>query len=428
MTVADQLGLTARVKAYRRAVRRVAADAVLRNASAFEEPNHARYVSQALSILPEDDVAAPAYICCAEEIALADAAVSQEGLLRLLAAAVDSYPMAALCPGQSVCLRLVSDQQIDLPSWSVSAEVRAGSSVYISLDPFQFCGADVTWKSYDPASLQRAVAGEVNVGPYSAGYWPVEIRKQALVGMGERALTSFTAAVESAYAIITRYAASLRQVLESNVRWIVPIGHPADDIRASFSASAYPTTVFMSTNGAPLQLAEDLVHEASHLELQQLETVALLTRGGVRGLRYYSPWRPDARPAGGLLHAIFVFCRVAELHEMVAATATATATGAATASASSEHDYLARRHELCIARIAVAIAQLAGQNACLEPLGREVCERGLRLVGPRMASVSNTTWCKMEEHYEMWLATTQGVHASVSPGTAVDLMGRHHHY
>lgn len=54
-----------------------------------------------------------------------------------------------------------------------------------------------------------------------------------------------------------------------------------------------------------LRLAESVIHEALHLHLTELESVTSLLRDRTSTLA--SPWRPEPRSVGGVLHGVFVF-------------------------------------------------------------------------------------------------------------------------
>ncbi len=54
-----------------------------------------------------------------------------------------------------------------------------------------------------------------------------------------------------------------------------------------------------------LRLAEGVIHEALHLHLTELEAITPLVRD--RTGRLASPWRPEPRSFGGVLHGAFVF-------------------------------------------------------------------------------------------------------------------------
>lgn len=54
-----------------------------------------------------------------------------------------------------------------------------------------------------------------------------------------------------------------------------------------------------------LRLAESVIHEALHLHLTELEAITPLVGDHIGRLR--SPWRPEPRSFGGVLHGAFVF-------------------------------------------------------------------------------------------------------------------------
>jgi HEXXH motif-containing protein len=81
-----------------------------------------------------------------------------------------------------------------------------------------------------------------------------------------------------------------------------------DDYDQSHSAPELGTTILVSVPSdrrlAPLRVVESVVHEAMHLHLGALEARVPLVRSS--GL-LHSPWRATARPAGGVLHGLYVF-------------------------------------------------------------------------------------------------------------------------
>jgi HEXXH motif-containing protein len=81
-----------------------------------------------------------------------------------------------------------------------------------------------------------------------------------------------------------------------------------DDYDQSHSAPELGATILVSIpfrrRLAPLRVAESVVHEAMHLQLSALERrVPLVSTSGP----VHSPWRATARPAGGVLHGLYVF-------------------------------------------------------------------------------------------------------------------------
>jgi len=87
----------------------------------------------------------------------------------------------------------------------------------------------------------------------------------------------------------------------------------------SFPSSSNSTVLGMSSFSVPPHpeiLAEMIVHEMSHNLLFTVQDMDPLLDPASHGEgwlpeAYYSPWRDDPRPLNGILHAVFVFSRVA---------------------------------------------------------------------------------------------------------------------
>ncbi|MBO0803754.1 MAG: HEXXH motif domain-containing protein [Nocardiopsaceae bacterium] len=89
------------------------------------------------------------------------------------------------------------------------------------------------------------------------------------------------------------------------VRVIVPYTAPESGQASATSPQAFGA-VAMSRHPDEYTCAETLVHETQHLKLGALLDLVTLTRPD-DGRRYYAPWRPDPRPASGLLQGAYAF-------------------------------------------------------------------------------------------------------------------------
>jgi HEXXH motif-containing protein len=89
------------------------------------------------------------------------------------------------------------------------------------------------------------------------------------------------------------------------VRVIVPYQPPKSG-RTSVSSPQVFGTVAMSRQPDKYACAETLVHETQHLKLCAVLDLVTLTWPD-DGHRYYAPWRPDPRPASGLLQGAYAF-------------------------------------------------------------------------------------------------------------------------
>ncbi len=89
------------------------------------------------------------------------------------------------------------------------------------------------------------------------------------------------------------------------LEFIIPMAFVAKDITKSFTLSGIPHLLFLSDCDSSIKLMENLIHESLHDELNIFMNYYGLTSAEKN--YYYSPWRNDARPIRGLLHAIYVF-------------------------------------------------------------------------------------------------------------------------
>jgi HEXXH motif-containing protein len=95
---------------------------------------------------------------------------------------------------------------------------------------------------------------------------------------------------------------------------LVPVLAPPNGLSISLSSDAFWGAILVSDADEVL-FNESLVHEHSHNVMYGLlRHHTFLVSGGFDGERHYSPWRPDARPIYGLLHAVYVFSRVCEYY------------------------------------------------------------------------------------------------------------------
>ena len=80
----------------------------------------------------------------------------------------------------------------------------------------------------------------------------------------------------------------------------------------SYSDPCLPFSVFVSCPPATERnrverLAENIVHEALHLQLTLVENVESLVIQGPSETRVFSPWKNEWRSVRGLMHAVYVF-------------------------------------------------------------------------------------------------------------------------
>lgn len=95
------------------------------------------------------------------------------------------------------------------------------------------------------------------------------------------------------------------------VLWIMHVAVPeGPDYDVSYSDPDVPFSIFVGVTKATgpvadLRLAESILHECMHLQLTLVENVLPLVADA--GVTHPSPWQRRMRPAGGVLHGIYVF-------------------------------------------------------------------------------------------------------------------------
>jgi len=98
----------------------------------------------------------------------------------------------------------------------------------------------------------------------------------------------------------------------------------------SWSSAREPGVAYINVRSAPtVRLAEDLVHEATHMRIHEIESLHALVvpdaeEDHARSPRFYSPWRREWRPLRGLVHAVCTFTAGARFFERMLAASSAT--------------------------------------------------------------------------------------------------------
>ena len=111
---------------------------------------------------------------------------------------------------------------------------------------------------------------------------------------------------------VIRLVPPLRGTVAGLCRSIHPLLAPGNDLDVSYSDPILPCSVFVS---CPLpterhhveRLAENLMHEALHLQLSLVELVEPLIKPARREKPVFSPWKGEGRTVQGLVHAVYVF-------------------------------------------------------------------------------------------------------------------------
>lgn len=142
----------------------------------------------------------------------------------------------------------------------------------------------------------------------------------------------------------------------------------------SYSSARKPGIAYVNVNSSPVvRLAEDLIHETSHMRLHEIESLGDLLAPAARGEdgpRFYSPWRREWRPLRGLIHACCTFTTGAWFFERMLAASERGVPEAGFPPA--RRLWLARRllEEMEMVRTSLPVLREAGQEGLLTADGR----------------------------------------------------------
>ena len=113
----------------------------------------------------------------------------------------------------------------------------------------------------------------------------------------------------AAWEVLVRTHRWAAEPLPDLVSVIVPLTPHCDTDLVSVTTPAAFGAIATSWPPDPVTMAETLVHESQHVKLGGLlDMVPLVTSGAEQ---VYAPWRPDPRPAGGLLQGVYAHLGIA---------------------------------------------------------------------------------------------------------------------
>ena len=115
--------------------------------------------------------------------------------------------------------------------------------------------------------------------------------------------------LRQAWSLLERHHPASAAEVAQTVAVVVPLIAAGAELASSSSPAAFGA-VAMSEPPDPCACAMTLIHETAHLKLSALSDVVSLTLPD-DGRRFYAPWRPDPRPAGGLLQGVYAHLAVA---------------------------------------------------------------------------------------------------------------------
>ena len=132
----------------------------------------------------------------------------------------------------------------------------------------------------------------------------------------------FVAGLRGAIALVRDVMPGMYHEVAAGCRVAIPVRPKLENTYPSGTTSTALGLTYLCFDAPSHVMAEMLVHEISHSHLFLLQNQDPLLDPAVHGDGWgkplvYSPWRDDARPINGLLHACFVFGRVARFWEAI---------------------------------------------------------------------------------------------------------------
>ncbi len=110
-----------------------------------------------------------------------------------------------------------------------------------------------------------------------------------------------------ALALVERWPAweSLRRHLGQIIVLSPPDGEDTES--KSYTLTMTPCVIYMNAAGSLQEIAETIVHESAHNQLNELLSLTPPLR---LNSKWFSPWKKTYRPAFGILHACYAFSQV----------------------------------------------------------------------------------------------------------------------
>jgi HEXXH motif-containing protein len=228
-----------------------------------------------------------------------------------------------------------------------------------SVTPVTFWRCEGDWKSQGAEGLPQVMVGKRKF---------ILLVPNALDGMEfeevnpvlrDRGTTKIVPALESAIALLHRYAPIYLSWVGRVVRNIVPL-HASGSCMRSASETSQPGVIQMSFRGPSTALAEMLVHEGTHQYMSLLCQLGELDDGSDPTL-YYSPIRQTGRPIRRILIAYHAFANVLLFYRSCAA-------------AGPDSDQYCRRSEKILVPQLEQLEMALRTSRALTPLGRALWE------------------------------------------------------
>lgn len=141
-----------------------------------------------------------------------------------------------------------------------------------------------------------------DIDPYRDLADPVEPGR-----LDDPSVASWRDRLGAGWRIIDRFHPGRADAMRAGLWSITPLPeNPGWEVRSASTGDAFGA-VLMSLPADPQAVAVTMVHEFQHNKLGALLHLVDLTAGIHREPCLYAPWRPDPRPAAGLLQGVYAF-------------------------------------------------------------------------------------------------------------------------
>ena len=216
-------------------------------------------------------------------------------------------------------------------SWDPTAPARLRNNALID---------DLEWRSYSTARFLDGAESKV-LCTLDVGKWPfetctgLELLSPTLASrwktLGLTFATQekieelrFREAFSESLALI-RSVPALHGTVAGLCRSIHVFLAPDEEHDVSYSDPCLPFSIFLSCprvgeRNRPERLAENILHEALHLQLSLVERVVSLVSDDAAERKAFSPWKQEDRNLRSLLHGLYVFCNLRDFWNQCAST------------------------------------------------------------------------------------------------------------
>ncbi|NAS25441.1 HEXXH motif domain-containing protein [Herbidospora sp. NEAU-GS84] len=225
---------------------------------------------------------------------------------------------AAIVSGAACRVKVLMDADGGLMLPGLGRLSRVGSSDEIKVDGTYLLAGD--WSAEVDLTADKPGWQVLHRIPIDDGFsvtlddldpyrWPEPGRVTAR--LAPEALPAWRSLLPEAWRILRANHSGVAEEIAIIVRALTPIAAPPEGVSSASARETFGTIAMSTPTGAPAWLAETFAHEIQHAKLDALMHLVPLVRYE-RTEAYYAPWRPDPRPAHGLLQGAYAYLGVTE--------------------------------------------------------------------------------------------------------------------